>query len=72
MCLSISFALIVEILCEMFMGSQKGIGQRITESYANYTIEQLYAAILIAGFFGFLLNRLFVVLERRVVPWVNK
>jgi len=69
---ALSYALIVEILCEMFMGSELGIGQRVTESWTTYAIDRLYALIILAGMFGFLLNRLFVFFERRVVPWVSR
>lgn len=68
---AISYALIVEILCEMFMGSQYGLGQRVTEAYTTYAIESLYAVILITGILGYLLNRLFIFAESSVVPWVN-
>lgn len=69
---AISFALIVEILCEMFMGSEFGIGQRITESFTTYAIPELYALIIISGILGFSLNRLFVIFEKKLVPWVGK
>ena len=69
---AISFALIVEILCEMFMGSQFGIGQRITESFTTYAIPELYALILLAGSLGFCFNRIFVYFEKKLVPWVGK
>jgi ABC-type nitrate/sulfonate/bicarbonate transport system permease component len=69
---AISYALIVEILCEMFMGSQYGLGQRVTEAYTTYTIDTLYALILLTGTFGYLLNRFFVLAEHRLVPWVNR
>lgn len=69
---AISFALIVEILCEMFMGSEYGIGQRITESFTTYSIPQLYALIIISGILGYFFNRLFVYFEKKLVPWVGK
>jgi NitT/TauT family transport system permease protein len=69
---AISFALIVEILCEMFMGSEFGIGQRITESFTTYAIPELYALILLAGILGFVFNRIFVFFENKLVPWVGK
>lgn len=69
---AISYALIVEVLCEMFMGSQLGLGQRIMEAYTTYAIDQMYALILITGLCGFGLNRLFVVLEKLVVPWSGR
>ena len=69
---AISFALIVGILCEMFMGSEFGIGQRITEAFTTYTIPELYALILLSGILGFLFNRFFVFFEKKLVPWVDK
>jgi len=67
--ISLSFALVVEVLCELFMGSKYGLGQRVSEAYTTYAIADLYALILIVGTFGFVLNRAFVVIEKKVVPW---
>lgn len=67
---ALSYSLIVEILCEMFMGSKYGLGQRVTEAYTTYAIPELYAIIVISGLFGYALNRIFVVFERHLVPWV--
>lgn len=69
---AISFALIVEILCEMFMGSEYGIGQRITEAFTTYAIAELYALIIISGILGYAFNRFFIYLEKKLVPWVGK
>lgn len=69
---AISFAIIVEILCEMFMGSEFGIGQRVTEAFTTYAIAELYSLIILSGLLGYLLNRIFVYLEKRLVPWVGK
>ncbi len=66
---SLSYALVIEILCEMFMGSEYGLGQRVTESFTTYAIAEMYALILIVGAFGFAMNRVFVLIERRVIPW---
>lgn len=66
---SLSYALIIEILCEMFMGSQYGLGQRVTEAFTTYAIAEMYALVLIVGALGFLMNRGFVAFERKIVPW---
>jgi len=66
---ALSYSLIVEIVAEMFMGSQVGLGQRVFEAYSRYAIDDLYAIILITGVMGYLLNRLFVLVERRLVDW---
>jgi NitT/TauT family transport system permease protein len=69
---ALSFSLIVEILCEMFMGSKYGLGQRITEAFTTYKIEELFALIILSGSIGYLMNSLFVYFEKKVVPWVGK
>lgn len=70
--IALSYSLIVEILCEMFMGSQLGLGQRVIEAFTTYAIDQLFALVLFTGAFGFLLNRLFVFVEGKVVPWSQR
>src|SRR5207237_10427426 len=70
--IALSYALIVEIVCEMFMGSQKGLGQRVFEAYNTYLIVELYSIILLVGLTGYLLNKLFVLVESRIVHWVGK
>jgi NitT/TauT family transport system permease protein len=66
----ISYALIVEILTEMFMGSKFGLGQRITDSYTRYSMDELFAFIFITGFIGYLFNTLFVKVERKLTFWI--
>ncbi len=70
--IAISYALIVEIVCEMFMGTQKGLGQRVFEAYNTYFIVELYAIVLLVGLTGYLINKLFVFGESRTVHWVGK
>lgn len=70
--IAISYALIVEIVCEMFMGTQKGLGQRVFEAYNTYFIAELYAIILLVGVTGYVINKLFVLGESRAVHWVGK
>lgn len=70
--IAVSYALIVEIVCEMFMGTQKGLGQRVFEAYNTYLIVELYAIVLLVGFTGYLINKFFVFVETHVVHWVGK
>jgi ABC-type nitrate/sulfonate/bicarbonate transport system permease component len=69
---ALSYSLVVELLCEMFMGSQFGIGQRITEAYTTYAIDELYALVILAGIVGYAMNRIFVVIERNIIPWATR
>lgn len=68
---AISYSLIVSILTEMFMGSQYGIGQRITESYNLYQIDTMFALILITGILGYFLNLIFLKFETKVIRWAS-
>lgn len=70
--IAVSYALIVEIVCEMFMGTQRGLGQRVFEAYNTYSIVELYAIVLLVGFTGYVVNRLFVWAESSLVHWVGK
>jgi NitT/TauT family transport system permease protein len=69
---SLSLALIAVIVSEMFIGTQKGLGQRVFDAYTvNLTVD-LYAVLLFCGFLGYIVNRLFVQLEKRIVFWTGK
>lgn len=67
---AVSYSLIVEIVCEMFMGTQRGIGQRVFEAYNTYSISELYALALLVGLLGYGLNQIFVISEKRLAHWV--
>lgn len=67
--IALSYSLIVAVVVEMFMGSEKGLGQRIIETYTTYAITDMYAIILVTGVLGYALNRAFEAMERRVVGW---
>lgn len=69
---AISYALIVEVVCEMFMGAQRGIGQRVFEAYNTYDTVELYAIILLVGLTGYAINKLFASMERFLIPWVGR
>ncbi len=66
---ALGIALIVVILVEMFMGSDRGLGQLVIEAFTAYETAKLYALIIITGFIGVLLNRLFLLLEKISIPW---
>lgn len=69
---ALSLSLIMIIVCEMMIGSQLGLGQRIFDSYVSYHIPQLYALILIVGLLGYTLNQLFVLAEKKLIHWAGK
>ncbi|QHI35779.1 Bicarbonate transport system permease protein CmpB [Kordia antarctica] len=66
---SVSFALIVVIVAEMFIGANKGLGIRVYEAHETYLISDVYAIIIFVGLLGYFLNRIFIVLEKKIIHW---
>ncbi len=48
---------------------QTGIGFYIENVRLNGLITDMWAAILVTGILGYLVNTLFMMLERLVLPW---
>jgi NitT/TauT family transport system permease protein len=69
---SISLCLILIILTEMIIGTQYGLGRRIIDFQYNYSISSLYAAILLTGLLGYILNQIFVQIEKKFIHWSGK
>jgi len=69
---SLSLALIVVIVTEMFLGTTNGIGQRIFNTSITYKVPEMYASILIAGILGYSLNKLFALIELKTIHWSGK
>ncbi len=69
---AVSFSLVVIIVTEMFIGTTSGLGRRIIDSQITYEIKAMYAVIILAGVLGYLLNLLFVLLEKKILHWNEK
>jgi ABC-type nitrate/sulfonate/bicarbonate transport system permease component len=65
---AISLGLIAVVVSE-FVGENNGLGRHIWLQYTEADIEELYAGLLCLGVLGVVLNRLFLVTERRVLSW---
>ena len=70
--LSISISLIITIVSEMFIGTQYGLGKVIYDSYVSYDTTQLFATIFVVGVLGYIINKLFIVFEKKTIHWVGK
>jgi len=57
---------------EMFIGTNVGLGHRILDAQLVYKIPEMYSAIIITGIIGFLINKLFILLEKRVIHWSGR
>jgi ABC-type nitrate/sulfonate/bicarbonate transport system permease component len=65
---SLSLAVIIMVLAEYF-SSSNGVGYVLLISKNTFEFGPMWAAILLIGLFGYLLNLVFVLAERRFLAW---
>jgi ABC-type nitrate/sulfonate/bicarbonate transport system permease component len=65
---SLSLAVITMVLSEYF-SSTSGVGYVLLISKNTFQLAPMWAAILLIGVLGYLLNVLFILAERRVLAW---
>jgi ABC-type nitrate/sulfonate/bicarbonate transport system permease component len=65
---SLSIALILVTTAEMIAGS-KGLGFFILDEERSLQSRNMYAGIILVALLGYLLNRLFLVLEEKAMKW---
>ena len=70
--IALSTSLIIVVVTEMFIGTEIGLGKRIIDFQLVYRIPEMYAAILLVGTVGFILNKLFISQEKKIVHWSGK
>lgn len=68
----VSLGLILVVVAEMFIGSQQGLGKTIIDAHSVYDIPGMYAAIIVTGLIGLLLNKAVVRFEEVVLHWSGK
>ncbi len=66
-----SLALVVAVIAEMIAGSS-GIGHYIVQMQYAMKPEYMYAAVLWLAIVGYGINRAFLEIERRAIPWLGK
>lgn len=64
-----SIALVIAIVSEMFIGTNAGLGYRIMESRVMYNIPNVFSALILTGILGYTVNKLFLLIEKRVIHW---
>ena len=67
---SLAFALVVTVISEMLAGSQ-GIGHYLLAMQYALRAPEMYASIILLTFVAYVLNRLFVLWENRVIGWAR-
>jgi ABC-type nitrate/sulfonate/bicarbonate transport system permease component len=65
---SLSLAVIMMVLAEYF-SSSNGVGYVLLISKNTFQLAPMWAAIVLIGLLGYLLNVLFLLAERRVLAW---
>jgi ABC-type nitrate/sulfonate/bicarbonate transport system permease component len=65
---SLSLAVIIMVLTEYF-SSTSGVGYVLLISKNTFQLAPMWAAILLIGLLGYLLNVLLILVERRVLAW---
>ena len=66
-----SLCLVVAVLSEMIAGSS-GIGYYLVETQYAMRPDLMYAAVLYLAATGYALNRIFLALEARLMPWMGR
>lgn len=66
---SISMALVLTIVTEMFFVASSGVGWAAYQAYQSFNLELMYSYILLVGFIGVLIN---VIFDRSVQSFEKK
>jgi ABC-type nitrate/sulfonate/bicarbonate transport system permease component len=66
--ISLAVALVLAVIAEMLAGNS-GIGYFIIQSQRAFAIPKMYAGILTIGLIGYVINQLFLMVERRALRW---
>jgi ABC-type nitrate/sulfonate/bicarbonate transport system permease component len=67
---AVSIALVVGVIVEMIAGAS-GIGYFIMQMQYAMRPDVMYAAVIYLAAIGYLLNRAFLMLERKAIPWMG-
>ncbi len=65
---AVSLALILMVISEM-VASTNGIGYFVLQSQRTFAIPEMWSGILLLGILGYVLNGIFVLLEKRLLRW---
>lgn len=63
-----AIALVLTITVEMLVG-RPGIGSFLENVRLNGLVTEMWSAIVLTGIVGYLVNGLFLMLEKRLIPW---
>jgi ABC-type nitrate/sulfonate/bicarbonate transport system permease component len=67
--IALSIGLVLVVISEFTAGSGNGLGRYIVIQQTLFNVPEVYGGILFLGLLGYLLNQLFLVVERRLLHW---
>jgi ABC-type nitrate/sulfonate/bicarbonate transport system permease component len=67
---SLAVALIVMVISEMVAASN-GIGYFILAAERGFKVKEMFAGVVTLGIVGYLMNRIFLAIENRVLAWYH-
>jgi NitT/TauT family transport system permease protein len=69
---AVSFSLVLTVVVEMFFGSETGMGKKIYDYHLLFDTSEMYASIIVIGLLGYLMNKGFILLEKKFIHWADK
>ncbi len=66
--ISLAIALILTVIAEQVAGNS-GVGFYLLNAQRSFLIPEMYATVVALAIFGFALNKMFLLIERRALPW---
>ena len=66
--IALSGAVVLLVVAE-FVGSGDGVGHYVSFQQSQFNVPEVYGGILFLGLLGYVLNRLFLAVERQVLAW---
>ena len=67
--IALSIGLVLVVISEFTAGSGDGLGRYIWTQQTLFNVPEVYGGILFLGLLGYLLNQVFLVVERRLLHW---
>jgi len=67
--ITISLSLVVAVASEMIVSGTSGLGQKILDDMIIYNLTEMYSIILVIGLLGYFSNKIFSVVENKLIHW---
>lgn len=68
---AISHSLVVVLFVEMFIGTYVGIGYKILNAQLLFKTAEMYALIILSSTIGYLLNKVIIIIENKILHWTK-